>query len=394
MTIANTPQPANTPSIPVKGNQEEEMIINMGPHHPATHGVLRLKLKLDGEYVREAEPIIGYLHRGIEKQAEQRNYFTYQADIDRVDYLSGMHNNEAFSIALESLLELEVPERAQYIRVICSELNRIASHLLWLGSCLADLGAIGGFPFYAFRERNSILNFLEEISGQRMMFNFIRIGGIKRDVTESWLQKVYKHCSSTLPERIGECEDIASNNPIFVSRMKGIGIIPLEVALSYNFTGPNLRASGIQSDLRKIADYSVYSRFRFESPTDTAGDCYARYLCRIQEIHESIHIILQAIEGIPEGPITVKKKILPGLKPPKGESYGAVESSRGHLGVYVVSDGTSSPYRVRWHSPSFNNLSTLPYMLTAGDPHGKNLKVSDIMACIASLDFIMPDVDR
>lgn len=371
----------------------EEMVINMGPHHPATHGVLRLKLRLDGELVKEVEPVIGYLHRAIEKQAEQRNYFNYQVDIDRVDYLAGMHNNEAFSMAIEKLVGLEVPERAKYIRVICSELNRLSSHLLWLGTCLIDMGAMMGFPFYPFRERDKILNFLEEISGQRMMFNFIRIGGVQRDPSAEWLKNVRAFAAGEFPSRVQEYEAIATENPIFISRMKDVGHLPKDVALSYNVTGPSLRASGVALDLRKTQDYSVYSKFDFVSTVGTDGDCYARYKCRIKELYESAKIIVQAIDALPEGPITAKK-ILPGLKPPKGESYAAVESARGHLGVYVVSDGSSSPYRVRWHSPSFNAVSVLPYMLTKGAPGQTNQRISDIMACIASIDFIMPDVDR
>lgn len=371
----------------------EEMVINMGPHHPATHGVLRLKLILDGEYIQSAEPVIGYLHRGIEKQAEQRNYFSYQVDIDRVDYLSGMHNNEAFSIAIEKILALEVPERAQYIRVICSEMSRLASHLLWIGTCLIDMGAMMGFPFYPFRERDRILNFLEEISGQRMMFNFVRIGGIKQDVTEQWLQNVHKFFSEEFPNYVKEYESIATNNPIFVSRMKGIGYLPKQVALDYNVTGVNLRASGVSYDLRKNTNYSIYDKFEFEVPTSTDGDCYARYRCRVQEMYQSAKIITQAINSIPEGPIQAKK-ILPNLKVPKGETFAMVESSRGNLGVMITSDGSNVPYRVRWHSPSFNAVSTLPYLLTKGGPNQSRLMVSDVMACIASIDFIMPDVDR
>ncbi len=371
----------------------EEMVINMGPHHPATHGVLRLKLKLDGEQLRAVEPVIGYLHRAIEKQGEMRNYFNYQVDIDRVDYLSGMHNNEAFSIAIENLLGLEVPTKAKYIRAICSELNRITSHLLWLGTCLIDMGAMMGFPFYPFRERDRILNFLEEISGQRMMFNFIRIGGVKRDPSPEWLAKVLHFAKDEFPARVAEYEAIASENPIFLSRMKGIGLLSQETALSYNVTGPSLRGSGLAVDLRKLEDYGVYKDFDFIVPTANAGDCYSRYQCRIKELYESAKIVVQAIEGLPSGEISAKK-ILPNLKPPKGETYGAVESARGHLGVHVVTDGTASPYRVRWHSPSFNNLSVLTHLLLEGAPDGGSLKISDIMACIASIDFIMPDVDR
>ncbi len=383
--------PSQSPVLP--DLKTEEMVINMGPHHPATHGVLRLKLRLDGEMVKEAEPVIGYLHRGLEKMGEQRNYFNYQVDIDRVDYLAGMHNNEAFSIAVEKLVGLEVPERAKYIRAICSELNRLTSHLLWMGTCLIDMGAMMGFPFYPFRERDRILNFLEEISGQRMMFNFIRIGGVQRDPSAEWLKAVRKFAAEEFPPRIAEYEAIATENPIFVSRMKGIGYLPAEVALSFNVTGPSLRSAGVELDLRKTADYSVFSKFDFKVPTAIDGDCYARYFCRVKEMYECCKIVVQAIDSLPEGPIQAKK-ILPGLKPPKGESYGAVESPRGHLGVYVVSDGTSSPYKVKWHSPSYNAVSVLPYLLTKGGPGGTNLRISDIMACIASIDFIMPDVDR
>lgn len=372
----------------------EEMMINMGPHHPATHGVLRLKLTLDGEYVKNVEPVIGYLHRGMECLAEQRNYFTYQADLDRVDYLSGMSCNEAFSMAVENLANISIPERAKYIRVICSELNRIASHLLWLGSALLDLGAMMGFPFFTFREREVILNFLEEISGQRMMYNFLRIGGVKTDLSQSWLDKVKEFCMNVLPTRIAEYEAIANNNPIFVSRMKGIGYLPKDIALSYNVTGQNLRASGKAFDLRKTANYSVYDCFDFEIPVSNDSDCYARYICRVKEMYESAKIIVQAIEQIPNGEYKSSKKISPSFKLPQGESFAAVESPRGYLGVYIVSDGSSSPYRVRWHSPSFNNLSVLPYLLMTPDKHGNPVKMSDIMSCIASLDFIMPDVDR
>ena len=309
-----------------------------------------------------------------------------------------MHNNEAFSIAIEKLLGLEIPDRAKYIRVICSELNRITSHLLWLGTCLIDMGAIMGFPFYPFRERDRILSFLEEISGQRMMFNFIRIGGVKKDVNAEWLKNIKEFISIEFLNRLREYEAIATENPIFMSRMKGIAYLPAKVALDYNITGPSLRASGIDLDLRKKQDYSAFSKFDFKVPISNDGDCYARYMLRVQEMYESAKIIVQAIDGLPEGQI-MAKKILPGLKPPKGETYGAVESPRGHLGVFVTSDGSSSPYRVRWHSPSFNAVSVLSYLLTQGGSNNnfnekKNLRISDIMACIASLDFIMPDVDR
>lgn len=373
--------------------KSELMEVNMGPHHPATHGVLRLKLKLDGENIVEAEPVIGYLHRGIEKQAEQRNYLSYQVDIDRIDYLSGIHNNEAFSMAVEKAVGLEVPERAQYLRVITAEMNRITSHLLWLGTCLIDMGAMMGFPFYPFRERDVILNFLEEISGQRMMFNFIRTGGVKKDAKEQWLKSVHKFFSETFPERVQEYESIATKNPIFVDRMKGIGVLPAKVALDYNITGVNLRASGIAYDLRKTDDYSIYSKFDFKVPVSETGDCYARYMCRIKEMYESASIIVQAIQSIPEGNIQAKK-IMPGMKVPAGEYFAMTESSRGNLGVMVTSNGTQNPYRVRWHSPSFNAVSVLPYLLTKGGENNSSLNLSDIMACIASLDFIMPDVDK
>lgn len=370
-----------------------EIMINMGPHHPATHGVLRLKLKIDGEYVTYAEPVIGYLHRGIEKQAEQRNYLSYQVDIDRVDYLSGMHNNEAFSLAIEKLAEIEVPERAQYIRVIASEMSRLASHLLWIGTCLIDMGAMMGFPFYPFRERDRILNFLEEISGQRMMFNYIRIGGVKADVKEDWLQRVQAFFRDEFPIYLAEYEAIATKNPIFVARMQGIGILDQATALDYNLTGVNLRATGLAYDLRLTDALPLYSQFKFDVPTNTAGDCYARYLCRVAEMYQSAKIIVQAIDKIPDGAVQAKK-ILPNFKPPKGETYAAVESSRGNLGVLVTSDGSNVPYRVRWHSPSFNAVSVLSHLLTKGGIDGQPLKISDVMACIASLDFIMPDVDR
>jgi NADH-quinone oxidoreductase subunit D len=366
----------------------DEMIINMGPQHPATHGVLRLILTLDGEFVTHVEPVLGHLHRAQEWQGQNRTWFQYQALIDRVDYLSGMFTSWALSRAAEHIDGTEVPERAEYLRVIASELNRISSHLLWLGTYLIDLGALYGFPFYPFREREKILTFLEEISGQRMMFNYIRIGGVQRDPKPDWFKRV-EAFTKELPDRINEYEAIVTENPIFLKRTTGVGVMPKSLAMEYGVTGPSLRASGINYDLRRFKPYSVYDKLKFNVPVfDKDGDTRDRYLARIQEMRESNEIIKQAIEMIPAGDIMAKtKKQNAGLRVKAGEGFAAVESPRGVLGCYIVSNGSDKAYRFRWRNPSFSNLSVLPPLL-------QNHPIADVMAIFGSLDIILPDVDR
>ncbi|HEY9789483.1 MAG TPA: NADH-quinone oxidoreductase subunit D [Candidatus Obscuribacterales bacterium] len=391
----------------------DEMIINMGPQHPATHGVLRLLLTLDGEIVRHTEPVLGHLHRAQEWQGQNRTWFQYQALIDRVDYLSGMFTSWAMAHACEKIDGLQIPARAQYMRVICAEMNRITSHLLWLGTYLIDLGAMFGFPFYPFREREKLFDLLEAISGQRMMFNYIRIGGVQRDAPLGWFEKL-KRFTDEFNDRVDEYEAIVTQNPIFLNRTKGVGVMPKELAMAYGVTGPCLRASGVAMDLRSYKPYSIYDKLKFNVITmDGDGDTWARYICRIREMRESNNIIRQCIEQIPGGTTEelrkkreacnscgkadcancggdlqlMVKKQNSGLRIKAGEGFAAVESPRGILGCYIISNGSDKAQRVAWRNPSFCNLSILPELLT-GRP------IADIMAIFGSLDIILPDVDR
>lgn len=391
----------------------DEMIINMGPQHPATHGVLRLLLTLDGEIVRHAEPIVGHLHRAQEWQAQNRTWFQYQALIDRVDYLSGMFTSWAMARTCEQIDGLQIPARAEYLRVIASEMNRITSHLLWLGTYLIDLGAMFGFPFYPFREREKLLDLLEALSGQRMMFNYIRIGGVQHNPPLGWFDKL-KRFVDEFQARVDEYEAIVTENPIFLKRTKGIGVLTKELAMAYGVTGPCLRASGIPLDLRKDKPYSIYDQLDWKVITlDGDGDTWARYICRIREMRESNEIIRQCIQNIPGGTteelrkkreacnncgkadcpncggelqIMVKKQNA-GLRIKAGEGFAPIESPRGTLGTYVISNAGDKAARIAWRNPSFSNLSVLPELLAGG-------AIADIMAIFGSLDIILPDVDR
>jgi NADH-quinone oxidoreductase subunit D len=366
----------------------DEMIINMGPQHPSTHGVLRLILTLDGEVVLHAEPVVGHLHRAQEWQGQNRTWFQYQALIDRVDYLSGMFTSWALSRAAEHIDGCEVPERAEYLRVLVSELNRITSHLLWLGTYLIDLGALYGFPFYPFIEREKIFDFFEEIAGQRMMYNYIRIGGVFRDPKPDWFKRV-EAFTKEFPKRIDEYEAIVTENPIFLDRTQGVGIMPKSVAMEYGVTGPSLRASGVTLDLRRTKPYSVYPKLKFDVPSyDVDGDTWHRYMVRIAEMRQSNEIVKQVLDMIPAGEIQAKtKKQNAGLRIKAGEGFAAVESPRGVLGCYVISNGSDKAYRFKWRNPSFSNLSVLPVLL-------KGRPIADIMAIFGSIDVIIPDVDR
>jgi NADH:ubiquinone oxidoreductase subunit D len=391
----------------------DEMIINMGPQHPATHGVLRLLLTLDGEFVKHTEPVLGHLHRAQEWQGQNRTWFQYQALIDRVDYLSGMFTSWALARTAEQLDGLKIPARAEYYRVMLSEMNRITSHLLWLGTYLIDLGAMFGFPFYPFREREKLFDLMEAIAGQRMMFNFIRIGGVQREAPLGWFERL-KRFTEEFEDRVDEYEAIVTKNPIFLKRTKGVGVLSKELAMNYGVTGPTLRASGVNLDLRRARPYSVYDQLDFYVPVmEGDNDTWARYICRIREMRESNKIIKQCIEKIPGGSteelrkkreacsscgkadcpncggdlqIMVKKQMA-GMRVKAGEAYATVESPRGMLGCYVISNGSDKPYRFAWRNPSFCNLSVLPELLT-GHP------IADIMAIFGSLDIILPDVDR
>lgn len=389
----------------------EELKINIGPQHPSTHGVLRLVANLDGEIIKNIEPVIGYLHRGMEKLAESRNYQQYLPMVDRVDYLSSFFNLASFCYSVESLAGIKVPRRAEYIRLITMEMNRISSHLLWLGTFLLDLGATSPL-FYCFREREAIVKLFEELSGQRMMYNYYCFGGVRKDLPEGWLGKL-RDLLEDLPYKFDEYESIITKNPIFLERTIGIGVLTSEMALDYGITGANLRASGVAYDARKQNPYSVYDEIEFNVPTMQDGDCYARYQVRLLEMRESVKIVLQAIEQIPGGAgekLKVKrtncgcneaicefcgedsklfyKKVNPlTLKIPANEATSYVESSRGLSTCYVKSNGTNKPERVKWRTPSFSATQLLPE-LVKGRPY------SDLMAVLGSLDIVLPEVDR
>lgn len=366
-------------------NKTETMTLNLGPHHPSTHGVFRLKVEVDGETVIKAEPIVGYLHRGIEKLGEGCLYSQFIPFTDRLDYLNGMTNNYAYCAAIEKLLGWEVPERAEYLRVITMEINRIASHLVWWGTYLLDIGALSPF-LYAFRDREKCLDLLNEISGARMTFNYMRIGGVKWDAPAGWIEKV-KETVKVLRENIHEYDTLVTGNEIFQLRTMGVGTLAKETILNWGISGPLARASGLEIDVRKDEPYSVYDRFDFEVPTQLEGDVYARYKVRIAEMFASLKIIEQACEQIPEGEIIEKKgQRVMFIKPPVGEIYSRVEGSKGELGVYVISDGKNKPYRIKIRRPSFINVSILQEIL-----EGENIQ--NLIAIIGSIDMVLGEVD-
>lgn len=371
------------PDTVVEKIDTEEFIVNMGPQHPSTHGVCRLLLKMDGEVIVDVVPYVGYLHRSMEKIAENRTYLQYIPFTDRIDYVSAMFCNHVFCMAVEKLAQIEVPERAEYIRVIMDELNRIASHLIWLATFALDLGAITPF-LYCFREREKVLDLIEMVCGQRMTFNYMRFGGVSKDLPSEFIPQTKEFVQYFKP-RLDEYEYILTNNPIFLGRTKGVGILDQKTAIDYSVTGPNLRGSGLKWDLRKEEPYSVYDRFEFDIPTGTNSDTWDRYMVRIQEMRQANRIVEQALESIPEGEIKTKTPTV--FRPPKGEVYARIESTRGEMGFYIVSDGTTIPYRVKVRTASFSNLAVLPEM-------SRGWKIADIVAIFASLDVIMPDVDR
>ena len=386
----------------------ETVLLNMGPQHPSTHGVLRLLLELDGEIVVNCIPDIGYLHTGIEKSMENQRYLQASVMTDRIDYLNTVGNNLAYVLAVEKLTELEVPERATVIRLILTELQRIASHLIWLATSGLDIGAMTVF-LYCFREREIILDILELVSGQRMMGTYIRPGGLWRDVPAEFEQAV-KDFIDIMPKRIDEYESLLTKNPIFLDRTKGIGPVTSEQALAWGLTGPNMRAPGVDYDIRRAITYLGYENYEFDVPIDNAGDVYARYLVRIQELRESLKIIQQGLDRLEDGPVlTEDSKFTPprrskigtsmealihhfkywteGFSVPKGSIYSVVESPRGELGVYLESDGGPKPYRVHWRTPSFSNLQILSWV-------AKDHFIADLVAIIGSVDIVLGDTDR
>jgi NADH-quinone oxidoreductase subunit D len=361
----------------------EEMILNVGPQHPSTHGVFRLILKIDGEIIQEATPVIGYLHRGTEKLAENLQYTQIIPYTDRMDYLSAMTNNYVICHAVETMMGIEVPERAEYLRVLAMELGRIASHLVWWGTYLLDLGATSPF-LYAFREREMIINLLNELSGARLTFNYMRVGGVKWDAPDGWMEKV-KRFVPYMREQLAGYHDLVTGNEIFRRRVVGVGKYTKEEAINYSLSGVNLRCTGVQWDLRKNEPYSIYDRFDFDIPVREEGDCFARYECRLAEIEESLKIIEQACEQFPKGG-EIMGKVPRIIKAPPGETYVRIESPRGEIGCYIASDGKKEPYRIKFRRPSFYNLQILPKLL-------KGENIANVIAILGSIDIVLGEVD-
>ncbi len=400
-TIDIGPSPEDT--------RRHRMTLNMGPQHPSTHGVLRIVLELDGEKIVSAVPDIGYLHTGIEKECEVKTWSQVVTLTDRVDYLSNLANNLVYALAVEKLIgDIEIPPKAQWMRVMMAEFSRLNSHLVWLGTHAIDIGAMTVF-FYCFREREDILRIFEMFSGQRMMTSYIRPGGLALEPPRGWQQAVGKFINN-FPNKVDEYDELLENNPIWLDRTKGVGMVPLEDLLDLGVTGPLIRAAGMKWDIRKSEPYSSYEKFDFEIPVHTENDVYARYRIRLEEMRQSTRIIKQALDGMPEGPFVADspKIVLPerekmktqmealiyhfkivteGFRVPAGEAYQVIESPRGEIGYYIVSNGTSRPYRVFMRTPSFGNLQALPSLL-------EGRLIAESIAALGSLDFVLGDVDR
>ena len=362
----------------------ETFLVNAGPQHPSTHGVFRMRFILDGEVIQDVEPVFGYLHRGIEKLTEGLTYSQDMVFTDRLDYLASMTNNQAYALAVEKLAGIQVPERAEYLRVIMAELMRISSHLMAVGFLLNDLGAFMTPLLYMYREREKILDLFDMVCGQRLTYNYMRIGGVSQDIPEEFLPALKKFIDS-LPGFINEYEQLLAANEILLVRTKNVGILTKEDAINYSTAGPVLRGSGVKWDIRKAEPYSVYNRFTFDIPTGEKGDVYDRYRVRIEEMQQSIKIIKQAIEQLPQGEI--QAKIPRVLRPPKGEAYGHIEGPKGELGFYLVSDGSTNPYRLHIRPPSLLNLTPLRELVIG-------VKIADAMAIFGSIDICMGEVDR
>ena len=361
-----------------------EMVLNMGPQHPSTHGVLRVVLRLDGERVVDADVVIGYIHRGIEKLSENRDWTQIILLTDRMDYVAAATNNIGYCETVEKLMRIEVPRRARYIRTILAELQRLASHCLWLGTHAMDIGAMTVF-LYAFRERELILDLFEEYCGARLTYNSMRIGGLPLDLPTGWDRKVLEFCN-IMESKVPEYEELLTNNRIWLERTREVGVISGPEATAIGLSGPPLRGSGVRRDIRKDEPYAAYDEFEFDVPLGTRGDTYDRYLVRLEEFQQSLRIIRQAIDGLPEGPVMGKVPRL--IKPPAGETYHAIESPKGELGYFIVSDGKStSPYRFRVRPPSFCNLQALRQLV-------RGHLVADVVALIGTIDIVLGEVDR
>jgi NADH-quinone oxidoreductase subunit D len=397
-----------SPTPVLEPDQDKTMILNMGPQHPSTHGVLRLILEIDGETVVRMMPDIGYLHTGIEKTCEAKFYHQVVPLTDRIDYLCPMTNNLCYVLAVEKLLGLEIPPKAQWLRVMMNELTRINSHLVWLGTHAMDIGAMTVF-LYCFREREEVLRLFEAISGQRMMTSYFRVGGVALPPPLDFFDRVRKF-AKIFPSRVDQYEGLLTGNPIWVMRTKGVAKISAEDAIALGASGPTVRGSGVDIDLRRDMPYSGYEKFQFKVPLGKEGDVFDRYMCRVRELRESIGIVKQALEGMPEGPVKAyaPKVVLPdrekmktemealiyhfkivteGFAVPEGEVYQAVESPRGEMGYYVVSDGSAKPYRVHMRSACLANMQTLPTMC-------EGRLIADVVAAIGSIDIVLGEIDR
>ena len=363
--------------------KDGDVIINVGPQHPATHGVLHLLITINGETIKKVEPHLGFIHRSIEKMCESLSYRQFIYVTSRMDYLSSHINNHACALCVEKGLQIEVPLRAQVIRILMDELTRIASHELWWGAMAMDLGAFTPF-FHAFRERETINDIMEETCGARLTMNYIVPGGVMQDIHPSFQQRV-KNFISLYKSKVSEYDELVTGNIIFQNRMKDVGYLSAEDAISFGCTGPTARGSGVSCDIRKLYPYEIYQQLQFDEILETAGDSFARYMVRVREMNQSIRIIEQLIDNIPEGDFQAKTKAV--IKLPKGEFYQRVETARGEFGVYIVSEGATTPYRIKFRSPGFSNLSVLDHI-------ARESKLGDLVAMMGTLDLVIPDIDR
>ncbi len=360
-----------------------DMVINIGPQHPSTHGVLHLVITLNGETIKKVEPHLGYIHRSIEKMCESLTFRQFIYVTSKMDYLSSHINNHGCCLCVEKAMQIEVPPRAQVIRVLMDELTRLASHQLWWGAAAMDIGALTPF-FLAFREREMINDIMEENCGTRLTMNYLVPGGVMTDIHPNFQKRVHEFINH-FKKKIDEYDELLTGNVIFQNRVKGVGYLSKEDAISYGCTGPTARGSGVSCDIRKLYPYEVYNKLQFDEAIETGGDCYSRYMVRMKEMRQSLSIVEQLIDNIPEGDIQAKTKAV--LKLPKGEYYSRVESARGEFGVYIVSEGGTTPYRIKFRSPGFSNLSALDHMARGG-------KIGDLVAIMAMIDLVIPDIDR
>ena len=386
MTATVESLPKNFELRTKEGSDGELLEVAMGPHHPSTHGVFRMDVVLDGEHVVKLKPVFGYLHRNHEKIAEATSYLSSMPYTDRLDYFCSLTNNWGYALAVEKLAGLQVPERAEYIRIITAELTRLQNHACLIGFLVQDMGASGTPLMYAFREREKILDLFESLTGARMMCNYMRFGGCRCDLPPGWLEQAQKVVDE-FPKFIDEFENLIAGNEILLARTQGIGKLPRDLAINAGITGPILRAAGVNYDIRKVDKYGIYDRFEFKVPLGDHGDTYDRYMIRVLEMRESVKILQQALPNIPAGPIIDPKAKLRGFRPKAGEAYGRIEAPKGELGFYLISDGGPNPFRYRVRPPSFVNLTVLEDMCL-------NQMIADVVIILGSVDIVLGEVDR